>query len=116
VVDESPHSGRRVGRIVGDNRQHAWRQTLEHPATRLYEASGWFRAKGAKADPNPDGFARFYFHILYRDRPYSEATHVWTDIPLGTYDWRRLTVRLTPKTEWPVGQIWVTVGPTIRRV
>ncbi len=108
LTDESPHSGARAGRAVGDGKQRAWRQLLKNPGTRLYVASGWFRGRDASKGAN--GFARFYFHILYKGRPYRETTHQYVDLPIGTYDWRRIALRLAPRTEYPVDQIWVTVA------
>ena len=113
LTDEAPRSGQRAGRIAGDGRQRAWRQTLKNPGTRIYIASGWFRGRDVSKKPHPDGFARFYFHILYKDRPYGETTHLYVDLPTGSYDWRRFALRLTPRTEHPVAQIWVTVAARI---
>lgn len=115
LTTDFPHGGKQAARIVGDGRQRAWRQVIEQPATRIYSASGWFRATHVVLDPNPNGYARFYFHILYRNRPYSEGTQLWTDIPPGTYGWRRLTVQLTPKSDYPIAEIWVTVAGRLKQ-
>ena len=109
LTDDSPRTGKLAGRIVGDGTQRAWRQVIDKPGTQILVASGWFRARGVATKPNPDGWVRFYFHILYKDRPYRETTHLCTDLPTGSYDWRRFAVRLTPRTEYPVDQIWITV-------
>lgn len=108
LTTEAPRSGERAACIVGDGQPRAWRQTLAQPATRVYTASGWFRARGLRLGPRD--YARFYFHILYKDRPYSDATQIYRDIPAGTYDWTRFSVRLVPQTQWPIDQIWVTVA------
>ena len=112
MTDEAPHTGGHAGRIAGDGRLRAWRQEVPNPATAIYEATGWFRARGLTIQPKAgvDQFARFYFHILYKDRPYSDATHVFADIPPGTYDWRRIAVRLVPQVQWPIEKIRVTVA------
>ncbi len=110
ITTEDPHGGQRCGRISGDGKPRAWRQKLSSPSTRIYSATGWFRAKNVRIDKRDDDYARFYFHILYKDRPYSDSTHVYADLPPGTYDWRRFAVRLVPKTAWPTEEIWVTVA------
>jgi len=110
VTADAPHGGTRSGRIPGDGKQYCRRQVIEDPASRTYRASGWFRARELTQAKGEHDYARFYFHILYKDRPYAETTHIWTDLPTGTYDWRRFTVLLTPRTEWPVDRIWVTVA------
>ncbi|NOY82407.1 MAG: hypothetical protein GXP31_15515 [Kiritimatiellaeota bacterium] len=114
TTTEAPRNGRRSGRIPGDGKQYCWRQTIAAPSTRLYRATGWFRANGVTEAPGERDFARFYFHILYKDRPYAEATQTWVDIPSGTYDWRRFALLLTPRTEYPIDQIWVTVAGKFR--
>jgi len=110
VTEESPHNGRRAGRVVGDGSAGALRQAVASPATRIYTASGWFRGRGVKIDKAKDDYARFYFHILYKDRPYSDTTHAWVDLPVGTYDWRRVAVQLVPQTQWPIDAIRMTVA------
>ena len=110
LTAEVPRTAARAGRIVGDGKQKAWRQDVLGVGHRVYAASGWFRAKGVRIDGSAKDFARFYFHILYKDRPYSDTTHVFKDIPAGSYDWRRLVVRLVPRTDLPVDKIWVTVA------
>ena len=110
VTEESSHNGRRAGRVVGDGSARALRQILASPATRIYTASGWFRGRGVKVDKAKDDYARFYFHILYKDRPYSDTTHAWVDLPAGTFDWRRVAVQLVPQTQWPIEAIRMTVA------
>lgn len=110
LTTDAPRTGARAGRIVGDGKQKAWRQDVLGAGHRIYAASGWFRAKGVRIDKPAKGFARFYFHILYRDRPYSDTTHIYRDIPEGDYGWRRLVVRLVPRTDLPVEKIWFTVA------
>ncbi len=114
MTTEAVRNGRRAGHIPGDGKQYCRRQTVAAPSTRLYRAAGWFRAEGLTEAPGERDFARFYFHILYKGRPYAEATQTWVDIPSGTYDWRRLSLLLTPRTEYPIDQIWVTVAGKFR--
>lgn len=110
LTTDQPHGGERAARLVGDGVGHAWRQEVPALPTRVYRASGWFRARDVKLDPGASkDFARFYFHIHYQGRPYADASQVYLDLPVGTYDWRRLAVRLVPQAQWPIEKIWVTV-------
>lgn len=108
---QAPHGGQVAVRLAGTGQNLAWKQEVAGLPTRCYRASGWFRAGGLQIDPAPGGkeHARLYFHILYKDRPYADTTHRYVDLPAGTYDWRKLSVRLVPRTEWPIEAIRVTV-------
>ncbi|MBI3922684.1 MAG: hypothetical protein HY318_14780 [Armatimonadetes bacterium] len=112
TTSDAPHSGKVAARIAGNGQAQAWRQVLPEPDTRIFTASGWFRARGVKIDPRAENeeYARFYFHIHYVGRPYSDATQVWKDLPVGTYDWTRLSVRLVPQTQWKIEKVWMTVA------
>lgn len=108
VETDSPHAGHRYGRIAGDGTQVCWRQEIDPAPDGRWVGTGWFRGHGLRV---ADGdFLRFYFHILYRDRPYAETTHLWADLPPGTWSWRRVTVSLAPSSAWPVQAIWMTVA------
>ena len=98
-------------RLTGDGRKAGWKQEVPGLPTRCYQASGWFRASNLQIN-SAEGkeYARFYFHILYQDRPYADATHAYADLPGGTCDWKRVSVRLVPRAEWPIEKIRVTVG------
>ncbi len=110
LTGDAPRAGRRAGRIRGDGKQHAWRQEIGNPGDRTLLAAGWFRARRASLDAGDKGFCRFYFHILYKGRPYRDTTHQYVDLPVGSYDWRRIALRLTPNGQWPVEKVWVTVA------
>jgi len=111
LTDQSPHGGKTAVHVVGDGQSVSWRQEVADLPTRSYIASGWFRANKLQINPADASkeSARFYCHILYKDRPYSDATHVFADIPPGTYDWRLITVRLVPKTQWAIEKVRVSV-------
>ena len=102
------HSGQHFARLTGDGTQVCWRQELDPAPDGRWVGVGWFRAKDVKLAEGD--FLRFYFHILYRDRPYAEATQRYLDLPSGTYDWRRYAVSLAPASAYPVKAIWVTVA------
>ncbi len=111
LVTESPHGGKTAMRVAGDGQSVVWQQEVADLSTRCYMASGWFRANKLQINPAASGkeYARFYFHILYKDRPYADTTHAYADLPPGTYDWKRISVRLVPKTQWPIEKIRVNV-------
>jgi len=110
VTGEQPHSGQRSAQIVGDGSIRAWRQEIGTLPTRVYRATGWFRAKDVTFGKGDEkDCARFYFHIHYQGRPYADTSQVYADVPAGTYDWRRVAVRLVPQVQWPIEKIWVTV-------
>jgi len=107
LTTEKPYRGQHALRLVGDGEAHAFRQELPAVPTRIYRASAFFRAQ--KVQFGPEDFARFYFHIHYRGRPYTDTSQIYVDVPGGSYDWRRISVRLVPQTQWPIEKIWVTI-------
>jgi hypothetical protein len=112
VTTDAPHGGSRAARLTGDGQNVAYRQEVAGLPTRCYMASGWFRTNKLAIEKtvNPKDYARFYFHILYKDRPSADTTHTYLDIPSGTYGWTRLSVRLMPQTQWPIEKIRVTIA------
>ncbi|MBM3500728.1 MAG: hypothetical protein FJX74_18880 [Armatimonadetes bacterium] len=88
------------------------RQELADPGRRPLVLTGWFRATGVEIDPqaDPEQYARFYVHVHYRDRPYSDVSHFYVDVPPGTYDWRRLAVQIRPRGDLVPEKLWVTLA------
>jgi len=105
------HGGKIAVHVAGDGQRVEWQQEVADLPTRIYMASGWFRANKLQINPAASSkeYARFYFHIYYKDRPSADATGAFVDLPLNTYDWQRLSVRLVPKTQWTVEKIRVSV-------
>jgi len=110
IIEHEVHSGRRAGQIRGDGKQYCLRQTISQPPARINRASGWFQGRNAVIDKANGDFVRFYFHVLYKDRPYAETTHIWADLPDGTYAWRKIGVLVAPRVDHPVSEVWVTVA------
>jgi len=108
VETAGARSGQRHGRLVGDATQLCWRQEIDPAPDGRWVGAGWFR--GREITLGEGDFLRFYFHITYRDRPYAETTHLWAELPAGSWDWRRFTVSLAPSSTWPVQAIWMTVA------
>jgi len=105
------HGGKIALHVAGDGQRVEWRQEVADLPTRIYMASGWFRANKLQINPaasSPE-YARLYFHIYYKDRPDADRTGAFVDLPLDTYDWRRLSVRLVPKAGWTIAKIRVSV-------
>lgn len=106
---EAARTGDHGLRFRPSDAQQWFRQQQPGFDTRAYTVSGWFRAKDFKVGEGKDKHARLYIHVLYQDRPYSDANHFYYDLPTGTYDWRKCSVRIVPKTTWPVSEFWVTL-------
>jgi hypothetical protein len=88
------------------------RQEIGNTARRPLLLTGWFRAVDLKIGPqaDPEQYARFYVHVHYAGRPYADVTHLWVDIPPGSYDWRRLAVEIRPRPDLQPEKLWVTVA------
>ena len=94
--------------LVGDGKVRGWRQHVETPAERTFTLGAMVKAEGVSLGARED-FAFLYGHILYRGRPYSEATHFYARIPAGTYDWRRISVEGAAFREDAIEAVLVTV-------
>lgn len=116
LTTDQPHTGQQAVRLAGDGQVHAWRRELGPLPTRIYRATAWYRARGVEfGDKGEEDFARLYVHVLYQDRPYADATHHYLNLPAGSYDWRQVAVRIVPRTQWPIAQVWVTVVGQFRK-
>jgi len=116
LTRDAPHGGQRALRVAGDGQNRFWRQEVARPATRNYLASGWFRADQLKVDAQarPQDYARLYIHVVYQGRPDTDTTHAFADLPVGTYGWRRVAVRVSPRDEWPIDKIRLSVVTRFR--
>jgi len=111
AVADAAHSGALGLRFRPCEKQQWLRQQQGAITTRAYVVSGWFKANGmAYSFPRQkEEHARLYVHVLYQDRPYSDGLQAYTDIPPGSYDWRRFSVYVAPNPSWPISDFWVTV-------
>ncbi len=89
-LTDDAYSQNRAVKLVADNKHHMWRQDVIAPRDRAWTLSGWVKAKGATL--GKDDYARLYCHVIYKNQPYSTATHFSVDIPPGTYDWKKFSV------------------------
>ncbi len=103
------HSGEVGLRLLPVDEDRWLRQEIDAPGTGPWTVSGWFRGVGLKVDDTAKEAVRFYIHVLYKDHPYKDTTHVYRDLPAGDWDWRRFAIRVTPRPDWPVEQMWVTI-------
>jgi hypothetical protein len=111
VTTEAAHGGKVAVHVAGDGQTVEWRQEVADLPTHIYVGSGWFRAKKLQINPaasSPE-YARFYFHIYYKDRPDADRTGAFVDLPLDTSEWQRLSVRLVPKAGWTIAKIRASV-------
>jgi hypothetical protein len=119
IVEGVAHSGARSLEVRTADQDTEVRQTLRDPGQRLMVLSAYFKADGVAIDKSPSRgeveYARFYVHVLYKDRPYSDASHFYVDIPPGTYDWRRLAVQIRPRTDLVPAEMWISVAARFAR-
>ncbi|HUS81114.1 MAG TPA: hypothetical protein VM283_07580 [Armatimonadota bacterium] len=108
LTPDAARSGERGLRLLPCGEDLWLRQEIKDPGRGPWTVAGWFRGVGLEVDGDAKQAVRFYVHVLYRDRPYADTMHVYRDLPTGDWDWRRVALRVTPRTEWPVEQIWVT--------
>ena len=112
VAEDVACTGRRSAAFLSGAPAQIVRQELTEPGRQPVIVSGYFRADGLAFDAAAERleYARLYVHVLYADRPYADASHFWTDIPPGTYDWRRVAVSVRPKPDLEPAQMWVSVA------
>ncbi len=106
VDAEVAHGGERSARFDGDGVARGARQTLTGLEGRPFTVSAWVRAEGMQL--SGDSHAFLYVHVLYRDEPYSAATHGYHRIEPGTFDWHRVRVRVDPNPAHQIEKIYVT--------
>ncbi len=93
--------------IPGDDKPHAWRQTIHSPAVRTFTLSAM--AKGEDAHFGREGYAMLYGHIIYKDRPYEDATHFYAKLPPGTFDWKKISIVGAANKDYPIEYVYITV-------
>ena len=93
--------------IPGDDKPHAWRQTIHSPAVRTFTLSAM--VKGEDAHFGREGYAMLYGHIIYKDRPYEDATHFYAKLPPGTFDWKKISVVGAANKDYPIECVYITV-------
>ncbi len=106
VDAEVAHGGEHSVRFDGDGVARGARQTLTGLEGRPFTVSAWVRAEGMQL--SGDSHAFLYVHVLYRDEPYSAATHGYHRIEPGTFDWHRVRVRVDPNPAHQIEKIYVT--------
>lgn len=109
ITGDAAYSGERGLRLLPADEDLWLRQEIDDPGTGPWTVAGRFRGVGLAVNSEAKQAVRFYIHVLYKDQPYATTTHVYRDLPAGDWDWRRFAMRVTPRTEWPVAQMWVTV-------
>ena len=93
--------------IPGDDKPHAWRQTIHSPTVRTFTLSAM--VKGEDAHFGREGYAMLYGHIIYKDRPYEDATHFYAKLPPGTFDWKKISVVGAANKDYPIECVYITV-------
>ncbi len=106
---DAAHSGELGLRLLPCADDLWLRQEIDDPGAGPWTVAGRFRGVGLVVNSEAKQAVRFYIHVIYKDKPYATATHVYRDLPAGDWDWRRFAVRVTPRNGWPIEQMWVTV-------
>ncbi len=99
--------GKLAAMIAGDGKVRMWRQDVIEP-----QGNQWILSAQVKADEVAFGkgeYANLYGHILYKDQPYSTATHFHAKLKPGTYDWTKVAVDSAARTDLEVDRIHVSV-------
>jgi len=89
LTDEA-YEGERAALFIGDGQLRMWRQNVEDLKPELRR---WQLTAKVKADDVVYGkgdYVQLYGHIIYKDQPYSTATHFHAQAKPGTYDWREI--------------------------
>lgn len=101
------YSGKLGGMMVGDGVQWMWRQDVMAPAKR-----SWLLSAMVKTDSLVLGkgdYVRLYGHVIYKDQPYSTATHFSVDVKPGTDDWTRIAVHGAALRDDEIEKIHVSI-------
>ena len=85
------YDGKIAGMIVGDGQEYMWRQKIESPKGQAFNLSAFVRADNAVYKSKDDG-VQIYLYIIYKDQPYSSATHIFKKIDDGSGDWMKFEV------------------------
>ncbi len=108
------HDGAASVVIVGDGKNRAFRQIItDTKGVTNFELAAYIKAENvffAKGES-----ATIYCHILYKDQPYSQATHFYWKIRPGSYGWLRVSVRGHAISKYKIAYLYVTVGGTFSR-
>jgi len=101
------YSGKLSGMMVGDGVQRMWRQDVLAPTTRSWLLSAMVKTESLVLGKGE--YAKIYAHVLYKDQPYSTATHFSYDFKPGTDDWIRVAVHGAALRDDPIEKIHVSV-------
>lgn len=107
VIDrEHTHEGEVGLRFAGDGAARSVRQRLTDLASRPFTVAGWVRAQDVVIGAGDHAY--LYVHVIYRDKPYDSATHAYHRLQPGTYDWRRVKMRVDPIATLKIREVLVT--------
>ncbi|MDC0935678.1 family 10 glycosylhydrolase [Pirellulales bacterium] len=99
--------GKSSAMLVDDGQEHMWRQDVVAPKDRRWVLSARVKAYGVAFGKGD--YMRLYGHIIYKDQPYSTATHFYASAKPGSYDWSVLAVDGAARTDLTVDRIHVSV-------
>ena len=102
------YQGATSGMIVGDGKEHIWRQNVLAPPVRAFTLSAFVKADDVKFTAKDD-YAYLYGHIIYKGLPYESATHFFAKIQPGTYDWKRVSIVGGANNDAPIEMVLISV-------
>ena len=94
--------------LQGDGKELHLRQKMAVDGSGPVMIGGFFQAKGIQT--GDASYLRLYIHVLYKDRPYSDHSHYFVNLPAGTWDRRRFQVQVQPKPGLEPSELWVTIA------
>jgi len=94
--------------LIGDGRQHMWRQNILEPTAREFTLSAWVKADNVKFD-QADDYAFLYAHIIYKGQPYEAATHLPCKLEPGTYGWKKVTLSGIANNNAPIDLVHISL-------
>jgi len=106
---ENAFQGNWCARIDGNEKPGAFKAEINQIPTTLFKVSGWFNASDIVLSIEAKDYLRFYCHIHYKNKPYSETTHNYIDIPVNTAGWHKASILLVPTKNYEVSHIWIQV-------
>ena len=102
------YEGAAAAELKGDAVTRRWRQEVLDPPFTSFDLSAYVKAENVHF--RAGDYASIYAHIIYKDQPYSTATHFYWKIRPGTYDWLKVSAQGMANPKFGIEHILITVG------
>lgn len=107
-ISSEHHEGAAGAMIPGDNRFHEWQQNVMNPQARAFTVSLFVKA--VNAVQARDHAPEIYCYIKYKGRGFHDATHLPIRFPLGSYDWKKLTISGAASSAYEIESVQLRIG------